>query len=373
MTLWMAWRFYIVNGLLGRWFGVKDQPGRIHLYMHKTRTPFTYIYQEWKNWLKRFGLIFLGFGLALFITREKDDKKPEDYQVVSNVEASGNGTAVLDTRDVFKEDLELHTVKKGVIKTHPNIIIVSEDKETVKSEEVKPSIPATTPKKKQYNFVKGYTTTRVNVRKGPGTKYDVHKVINKNTKVEYAKYNSKWSIIKYNNKTAYIYTKYISKKKPNVKKKTSSSTKTVNARSVTLKGPSVSGKQKSYMSYRAITARGSKQFQLQKKAYTGNYGIRMINGRYLVAVGSHYTKKVGQYLDIVLDNGTTIPCILGDQKADRHTDSSNRYTKHDKSVVEFIVNPSYLPSKVKKMGNVSYAKKSWNSGVNKVIVYNKFV
>ena len=49
------------------------------------------------------------------------------------------------------------------------------------------------------------------------------------------------------------------------------------------------------------------------------------------------------------------------------------FNENDKSVVEFIVDPSFLSSNVKKMGNVSYAKKSWNSGVDKVIVYNKFV
>ena len=277
----------------------------------------------------------------------------------------------------YSDDFTIIRHIKKLQENNPNdVIIVSEDDETnvkeKESEVVKPSGSATTPKVKTYNFVKGHTTARVNVRKGPGTNYGIYEVVNANTNIKFAKYNSKWSIVKYKNKTAYIYTKYISKKKANVKK-TSSSTKSVNAKSVTLKGPSVSGKQKSYMSYRAITAIASKQFQLQKKAYTGNYGIRMINGRYLVAVGSHYTKKVGQYLDIVLDNETVIPCILGDRKADRHTDSSNRYTKHDKSVVEFIVDPSYLPSKVKKMGNISYAKKSWNSGVDKVIVYNKFV
>ena len=378
MTLWMAWRFYIVDGLLGRWFGNdNDQPGTIDMYVQCRRTPFTYFYQEWRDLVRRFGFLLFGFGLGVFLTREVDGRKPEVHKVVSAVESVGNGSAVLDTRELINKDLDLHELKKGTIQKHPELIIVSEDDETnvkeKESEVVKPSGSATTPKVKTYNFVKGHTTARVNVRKGPGTNYGIYEVINANTNIKFAKYNSKWSIVKYKNKTAYIYTKYISKKKANVKKKTSSSTKSVYAKSVTLKGPSVSGKQKSYMSYRAITARASKQFQLQKKAYTGNYGIRMINGRYLVAVGSHYTKKVGQYLDIVLDNGTVIPCILGDRKADRHTDSSNRYTKHDKSVVEFIVDPSYLPSKVKKMGNISYAKKSWNSGVNKVIVYNKFV
>ena len=51
MTLWMAWRFYIVEGLLGRWFGTDndgDPSGTIDMYVQCRRTPFTYFYQEWR-------------------------------------------------------------------------------------------------------------------------------------------------------------------------------------------------------------------------------------------------------------------------------------------------------------------------------------
>ena len=222
MTLWMAWRFYIVDGLLGRWFGNdNDQPGTIDMYVQCRRTPFTYFYQEWRDLVRRFGFLLFGFGLGVFLTREVDGRKPEVHKVVSAVESVGNGSAVLDTRELINKDLDLHELKKGTIQKHPELIIVSEDNETnvkeKESEVVKPSGSATTPKVKTYNFVKGHTTARVNVRKGPGTNYGIYEVVNANTNIKFAKYNSKWSIVKYKNKTAYIYTKYISKKKANVK------------------------------------------------------------------------------------------------------------------------------------------------------------
>ena len=44
---------------------------------------------------------------------------------------------------------------------------------------------------------------------------------------------------------------------------------------------------KAYMSYTAITNTSSPQYKLQQQAYTGNYGIRMVDDRYCIAVGSY--------------------------------------------------------------------------------------
>ena len=75
----------------------------------------------------------------------------------------------------------------------------------------------------------------------------------------------------------------------------------------------------------------------QKECITGKYNLRMIDNRILIALGSYYTTTIGQYVDIVLEDGIVIPCILGDQKADDDTDSTHRFHKQDKSVVEFII------------------------------------
>lgn len=130
---------------------------------------------------------------------------------------------------------------------------------------------------------------------------------------------------------------------------------------------------KSYMHYEAITNTNSKQYKLQKEyAYTGNYGIRMVNGRYCIALGSHFTTKIGQYVDLILENGTVIPCVLADGKADKHTDEQNIVTIHNGCVAEFVVSSSLEP-KAKKRGDVSYCDEAWESPVAEVVVYDKNV
>lgn len=128
---------------------------------------------------------------------------------------------------------------------------------------------------------------------------------------------------------------------------------------------------KSYMSYKAITSPNSLQYKLQSTyAYTGNYGIRQVNGRYCVAIGTFSNASIGSYIDVILENGTVIPCIVGDFKAPVHTDSSNIITLHNGCVTEFIVDKDNLHSTSKKMGDVSYCESGWKSPVKSIKVYN---
>ena len=214
------------------------------------------------------------------------------------------------------------------------------------------------PLKKDKLYFKGYTTTSVNIRKGPGTDYEILDTYKVNKKIEYVYHNDDWYEIKFRGKTAYICRKYISKNKQKIKKY-----KEYNV-------PYNKGF-KSYMDYRCITSTGSKQYKLQyHSAYTGNYGIRQINGRYCVAIGSYFTTDIGKYFDLVLENGTVIPCILADAKADRDTDKNNIVTEHNGCVSEFIVDTGSLYRKAKQMGDISYCNESWKSPVKKIRVYN---
>lgn len=127
---------------------------------------------------------------------------------------------------------------------------------------------------------------------------------------------------------------------------------------------------KSYMDYRCITLKSSKQYKLQESlAYTDEYGIRMVSGRYCVAVGSYYTTTIGQYIDIELENGNVIQGILADCKDDKHTDSTNRINPNG-SVVEFVVDTKSLDNTAKKMGDISYVH-GWNSKIINIKVYDK--
>lgn len=125
---------------------------------------------------------------------------------------------------------------------------------------------------------------------------------------------------------------------------------------------------KSYMSYRAVSS-SSAQGKLQAKAKTDSKtGIRKVDGRYCVALGSYYCSRIGTKIDLVMENGSIVKCILADQKANRDTDAKNQKTS-DGSIAEFLVDMDELPSKVKTMGNVSYASKELKGEISKVRVY----
>lgn len=126
---------------------------------------------------------------------------------------------------------------------------------------------------------------------------------------------------------------------------------------------------KTYMSFRAITDFTSKQYVLQQKAYTDEFGFRKIGNRYLVAIGTAFNASVGQYFDAELENGTIIECIVGDIKADKDTDKSNVFTTQG-CCLEFIVNTKTLEPLVKKMGDCSYLHEEWNSPCFQYKIYN---
>lgn len=110
---------------------------------------------------------------------------------------------------------------------------------------------------------------------------------------------------------------------------------------------------KSWMSYKCFNS-GTAQSQLQSLAETDSNGLRIVNGRYCVALGSYYTTEIGTQLDVELSTGVTLPCILGDSKADIHTDPTNRQSNSGNgNVVEFIVDTNLLNHEAKNSGTVS--------------------
>lgn len=199
-----------------------------------------------------------------------------------------------------------------------------------------------------------YTTTNVNIRKGASTKDKVVDTLNFGVEVKVLNQFASWSLIKYKDETAYISNDYITTEKPEY-------------RDYSAPGNSSF---KAYMSYRAITSTRSPQYRVcHLEAYTGNYGIRQVDGRYCIAIGTYYGTEIGRRVDVILSNGTVIPCITGDVKADRDTDSANRQTSHDGSVVEFIIDSNALVSRVKRSGNISSCDPSWEGDVETIRIY----
>ena len=203
----------------------------------------------------------------------------------------------------------------------------------------------------------GYLTSNINVRSEPSTDSEILEVYPFNQKIQYQKYNDEWVEIQYKSGIAYVCSEYISDEQLDY---------------IEYIAPTTSGF-KSYMSYTAITSKSSPQYKLQQSTYTGVYGIRQYGNRYCVAIGTAFNADVGTYFDLILTNGTIIPCIVADIKADEHTDSNNMITIANGCLTEFIVDSSALNKNAKSMGDISYCNEDWNSRVEKIRVYDKNV
>ena len=217
----------------------------------------------------------------------------------------------------------------------------------------------TTTQQKTTTVTQPYRTGYINgnnicVRKRPSKRAKSKEKVFYGKRIRYKKINAKWAKIKAKNVKGYIQIKYISKK---VKKGIIHNT-------------IPNYKLHSYMSYKSLSSTTSKQYKLQKIAYTGRYGIRQVDGRFCIAMGSYYTTKIGTYIDLELSDGTVIPCVLADCKADIHTDSMNQKTS-DGSLIEFIVDTNYVSNQVRLMGDVSYANDGWQNKVTKIKIYKK--
>lgn len=127
---------------------------------------------------------------------------------------------------------------------------------------------------------------------------------------------------------------------------------------------------KSYEPYDLITAQ-SVQLCLQQEAVTDVNGFRLLDGRYLGAVGTFCNAPCDTYIDLILENGTLIPCIVGDIKSNAHTDETNTYTLATMCACEFIVDESICPAV--EYGDVLMVYEEWRGKVATVTVYSVFI
>lgn len=111
------------------------------------------------------------------------------------------------------------------------------------------------------------------------------------------------------------------------------------------------------MDYTKITNESSSQYKL---LHSGKIKIcedgllRDKEGRVAIAIGQYYA-SVGDKLTITTSEDNVIYCIVLDVKAKQDT-LGNAIQKHDGSLVEFVVNTSNLPKKVRESGNMSNFK-----------------
>ncbi len=113
---------------------------------------------------------------------------------------------------------------------------------------------------------------------------------------------------------------------------------------------------KTYMYCSAVTDETSDQYKFLYSGYcyTDPNGLIKYNNRYCIAIGTGYTKNIGDRVTLVLEDGSIVRCVVGALKAPVHTDSSNRYDVADGSVAEFIVDKKVFNSVKDGSGTVNF-------------------
>lgn len=211
---------------------------------------------------------------------------------------------------------------------------------------------------KEKEWCDGYATSIVNIRSQPSTESKILGTLDFNDKISFQSLDNtqNWIVIEYNGNDAYVCSDYISYWTCPYQE---------------YEVP-VGSRFKSYMSYKTILSKSSKQYKLQDEyAYTGRYGIRQSNNRYCVAIGTYFGCDIGDYADLVLENGEIIHIIVSDVKDDMHTDTYNIATKKNGCVSEFIVDTDFLAESAKLAGDISCCNEKWRSKVVKIKVYDK--
>ena len=143
---------------------------------------------------------------------------------------------------------------------------------------------------------------------------------------------------------------------------TTTSANALSVKYTSLGVPNVNSSFKTYMDYRAVTNKRSPQYKfIHTYSWSDNQGFMRAAGEkdfgieedyYLVALGSYYGTKIGTKYRITTNTGNVFYAVLGDCKADRHTNATHQYARN-KDVVEFIVNTKSLNKAVKRMGNAN--------------------
>jgi hypothetical protein len=90
-----------------------------------------------------------------------------------------------------------------------------------------------------------------------------------------------------------------------------------------------------------------------------------------VAVGTYYTETIGTRVDLVMESGEVVPCIVGDVKKNKDTDATNRQHNVDGSVIEFVVNANALSLETKSHGDCSWADPRLMGEIKAIRVYKE--
>lgn len=127
---------------------------------------------------------------------------------------------------------------------------------------------------------------------------------------------------------------------------------------------------KSYMNYKKITNKSTKQYEMQQNAETNELGLRTYNGMYMIALGTYYTQECGEVFNITFDTDKTIKCIVGDFKDNKDTNVTNQYVQMENNkinIIEFIVDTDKLCDTTKERGDISFVDDIFKGNIESIV------
>lgn len=140
---------------------------------------------------------------------------------------------------------------------------------------------------------------------------------------------------------------------------------------------------KPFTFYTSYNVKDSAQWKLQQICTTAENGIRIVvdkNGeaRYCVALGTYWAgahpEHIGRCLDVYMQNGAVLKCVLGDVKRQKDTkNGQNKYGAGNNDVLEFIVDYAKLSVAAREYYNCSKIGPEFEGEVDKMVVYDEWI
>lgn len=135
-----------------------------------------------------------------------------------------------------------------------------------------------------------------------------------------------------------------------------------------IKVPAGLGSVHTYMGWQMITSTTSTQYKLREKAgmLFDSEGFGKINNRYVIACTTTFG-KVGDYIDFYQQDGTIIPCIIGDIKS--QTDAGCTKWGHNDGhcIIEFIVDKETWYNSGHPNPGTNGCHPEWNKNITKAV------
>lgn len=135
--------------------------------------------------------------------------------------------------------------------------------------------------------------------------------------------------------------------------------------------------------YTACNDRSMPQWRLQQIAKTDERGLRIVqdkNGewRYCVALPVYWaggsSDDIGRCVDIIMANGATLKCVLGDTKRVwKSVNGEGKYGVGHNEIIEVQCDLSKMNPIVPQKGDASYIGPEWEGDVAEVIALDLFI